>query len=613
MVDALYRNNDLRIIVPFPNIYLEQGAEGFPARCPACDSVRYTYTHRFVDEANSFAINPGKFGAGFPSLRYQRYTILNCHQCGFQFHIRPEGKWYEKDFGILGGGTFVASSKLQDSVNPRRERNQKHAATDEGYFIGQLPGHQNVERQIEALSDEYPIFKLPAPHVIGRVLPTGSIVPVCRRQDFRIFDLAARKRYSDYRLNPLIVNSRIALVVGAGFSCALGFPTMAQFKNSLPDWVVNKVDEWIGPKRASAIQVWDDLEVLVDVLLNMQRVALCCREESDFVRVLNEPYSTSSFTILEQSSTGQEAGDAFWVSYPPVAHVTPHPSLRANTTSAHFRTVRKLLFEVIKAITVTCHTIEKRFMDPAARYYLPFLQKLSACNKSPLPIYSTNYDRVIEQVCAHNSLHLKVEAGVALGAAPPISIRYRNPNTGKVGAIQLKATIRNVEAETFNSVTTTDIALFHLHGCANWFIHRDTRRTIEVSADTVDDLAAVLNLMWHGIDNWLPGNIAPATVKDAYTVSPPFNIGYDYFAENIKRMKVMVIIGQRLRDQTIKEMVFWSAKCNPDLNYLVVGYGDQISPHITDCVPDDRLTYLNGGFPEEADQIVEFCKRHTGP
>ena len=175
---------------------------------------------------------------------------------------------------------------------------------------------------------------------------------------------------------------------------------------------------------------------------------------------------------------------------------------------------------------------------------------------------------------------------------------------------------RSVESHVYETVENEEVAVFHLHGCSNWLVDLKSGSTIEVEAPDRQGLGKLFRAIWGEPNSWQPACIVPATVKDHYTISPPFNIGYDYLADNLKRARVLVIIGQSLRDETLKEMILWSAQTNDRLRFVVVdkdaGAKDTIRKReiLGDCIPDNKLVFYSGrGFPDAAQEVLDVCAK----
>jgi hypothetical protein len=588
------------VVRPFPSIYLRQWSRTYAYRCPACSSDQFSGSHEYVDERHTLALTPRIFDRRSPILHYQRYVRLICEQCGYLFHIRPEGLWYESPLPIEWKGGVVLKSV---PYNPDDAPDAPTATTGEETRLRVCTPHESEDDR-ERMKDLQAKF----PWITNRPKPLFTVcgknpMPVARPQDLKIFDLAAMKRYADYELNPRITHSRTIVLTGAGFSASLGFPTMNDFKACLPSWVSETLGAWLGASPFLEY-AWNDFEILVELLLRLQRIAALAASTSAFLEsVKTMMHSVESLFVFQESSRVP------WACYPPLAHVGVPATLAQCTRTSHFRQVREMLHAVTKAMVLQTHRPSQEQLEATGVKYHAFLNSLAECNGGPLPLFTTNFDRVVEDIYKHAADESRVVTGVRRASMRPVLLRTRDRDGG-IRSVQAKVQGAPFDASAFAELKQgQDVLLFRMHGCSSWFINRLTTETIEMTVDNNEDLGGAFDLFWRGLEPWVPGIIAPATVKDAYTIAPPFNLAYDYFAEGLKKARIAIIIGQRLRDETLKEMLFWSAQANPTLRYVVVGRDGQASPHVQDAIPADRLTYFASGFPDASDAILDFCQR----
>ncbi len=606
------------VIVPYPNIYHSFGTKLYPLRCPVCKSADYSGGHCFFDEQYTFALNPLTWDPNLPAgLRYQRYVILYCNKCHYCYHVRPEGLWYEEKHPYMFTSVFLLSSDDPDITDIEiPEPPEIEPDTDEQHslFVGTYTDEKSEAKMQRYVEKGLPIYQLPAPHFIAHIKKQKPNLMISRYQDLQIIKLARRRRYSDTDLNPAIVNSQIMLLTGAGFSFSLNFPTMADFKNKLPEWVINILDEWMSHKQQLMHNAWNDFEVLLDILLHIQRIGIVCDDENHFLEQLKH-FEHSSIFVFNERSDKIEENKNDWICYPPLNHLRVHEQYKANLKTPHFQKIRKIFHAVIKTMILACHEIDSKDLEQAKDTYHPFLSKLAELNGSPLPIYTTNFDQVVENVFSETGELDKLVSGIETGH---LNLKeFSNLKSGdESNGNSFNFSIKPISNQPFKEISGKSIALFHLHGGSNWFINKNTHRAI-AAAGNREQLEQVFDKLWYSSEPWLPGCIVPASVKDAYTIAPPFNTGYDYLAENIKKTRILLIIGQSLRDETLKEMILWSSKANPGLKYIVAGKeekneikrDDPDLYHILDCIPRERLLYVGGGFPSNADQLLAFCEK----
>ncbi|HUT62084.1 MAG TPA: SIR2 family protein [Phycisphaerae bacterium] len=425
------------------------------------------------------------------------------------------------------------------------------------------------------------------------------------------------KRYSDACLNPLLTGSRIVVLTGAGFTTPLGYPLSADVRTRFPEPVREKLTK-LFVDHPHIHKAWlQDAEILLDLLLRVQRIAVLCPDEKSFKEQLHKmPFTLESLFVLAE----QPFGD--WITYPPLTHVQLSQGLAPNTRTAHFQLVRDCIYGVVRTCLTECYKPVTSSRETALDSYVPFLRGIAKCNAGPAPFFTTNYDRAVESIYNWCDRSSRLSVNTTASQAFRIQVNTILSN-GRVSRQRLPEACRSVTEESYLQLDSCELALFHLHGCSNWFVNLKDGRVIEIEASSQERLAEIIQTLWYSPDGWQPACAVPAAVKDSYTISPPFNLAYDYLAEALKRARVLLIIGQSLRDETLKEMIFWSARANSGLHYVLVRKDSQPRGGETererklrewreeapyDCIPKDRCTELHGGFPDSAAQILEICR-----
>jgi hypothetical protein len=588
------------VMVPFPSIYHAQGDRTYPYRCPACSSDDYFGAHIFVDERRTWALNPAIFDKSISQpLAFQRYIVLTCRNCRYSYHLRPEGLWYSEKHPLMSVGTFVSEASRSCSSDQAEEADETSRV-----YVGKISYPPAFKARLEELSAEFPIYRMPEPHAIVQVRSGQPAMRIARFQDFRILDLARKKRYSDSPVNNRITGQPIALLIGAGFSASLGFPTAGDFKSRLSPDVVQALEVWLSEKPELLNACLQDFEILLDVLLSLQTVAVMYDRTEDFIARVNDAEPVSPFAFREVFPEGR-SDRANWAGYAPLTHVQPRPEFRANGATEHFRRVRKVLLAAVRAILQSCSFPSSQRLNEVKDDYRDFLIELSSISEGPVPVYSTNYDLALEAVLKGDQV---LADGVGAEVDTPLTLNIPGPS-GLVAQLRIPWRMREVTADSYLNIDDRGVILFRLHGACNWVLNRQTGQALSLSTRSQEDVTNAFEAFWRSRSEWIPGIVAPATVKDAYTITPPFCIGYDYLAEQLKRCKILVMIGQRLRDETLKEMIHWSGSANPELKFVLVDLPEDSSRlrHIVDCVPRGRLTYIGGGFPQASKHITAAC------
>ncbi len=591
-----------------PSIYLSPRDRAFPARCPACRSSRYDGSKVCVNEDSTFALNPSP-----GRLRYQRYVRLTCAKCHYTYHIRPEGLWYQKALPPTVT-SMIFTTEIPVPADARDLRPTKDS--EEGFARSEALGHEEIHPPPEQESEDerarwsrLPLVVQPKPE-FNLLLKAPWPVAIARRQDERIVDLGQTKRFTDLPLNARLTNSKIAVLTGAGFSVPLGLPAMTEYRERLPKPTQRSLVQLRQRHRWIRCGWLDDAEILTDLLLRLQRIAVLSPTLKSFEDHVDQlPFLVESIFAFRE----QHAND--WMSYPPLAHCVVAEELHRNRETDHYRTVRETLYQVVSTLLLRCYQPEKASPTVAAEGYRLFLSSLSRCNGGPVPLFTTNFDRAVEEMYC--------QAGdasrIATGAGRKIRLRPRIQTISPTGATsrrRIPYTCRTVNSQGYATVENEEIAVFHLHGCPNWFVDLTTGNTIDVEAPDFKALEGLFRVIWNSPNSWQPACIVPATVKHHYTISPPFNFAYDYFAESLRRARLLVIIGQSLRDETLKEMILWAAQANHRLRFAVVDKDENAEEEaekrevLRDCIPANKLVFYSGrGFPDAAQDVLGACAK----
>jgi hypothetical protein len=352
-------------------------------------------------------------------------------------------------------------------------------------------------------------------------------------------------------------------------------------------------------RRSFYESVFNDVETLMDHLFRIQRIAALIPNENAFIEYLRNlgKYAETIFVFKEETTSRG------W--YPPTSRISIHPTRYENAKTLHFRTIRDIIMGTTITILLSCFRPSEDSLKTGVELYIPFLNSLFGLNNGIMPIFTTNYDFLIEDIYSASDKIDNLITGAENGSSSEFTIKLQFDPTKKSKYIQTKYPVKSVSHRPFLKSNNKKIALFHLHGCANWFVDTESENIIQL--DPREDLEYILPRCWFS-NSLIPANIFPATVKDAYTLSPPFDIGYDYFSQVIIQAKILVIIGYSGRDETLKEILLWGAKKNEDIKFIIVGRGDQMSPHLSDVLPDNRIHYLSGGICKENDNVIKLCK-----
>jgi hypothetical protein len=290
--------------------------------------------------------------------------------------------------------------------------------------------------------------------------------------------------------------------------------------------------------------------------------------------------------------------------YPPTSELKIHPARLSATHNSHFQELRDVLMAASVTFLLACFRPPKEMVKVGVDLYLPLFRELYELNRGIIPIFTTNYDLSIEDIFAEAKKDSDLITAAEESSLPSFTITAHIPK-GSPKNVSMKYPVRNVSHQPYLQLRRQQVALFHLHGCVNWFV--DTKSGNVIQIDPRDDLEYILPLSWFN-SGLIPANIVPAAVKDAYTISPPFDIGYDYFSQVITQSKILIIVGYSGRDDTLKEILLWGVNVNKECRFIVVGRGNNVSPHLLDVLPQNRVHYFGGGISDNVDAIAELCR-----
>lgn len=560
-----------------PSIFLNPGEEAFPCRCPACGSDSYIAETTTVDEQNTYALFPTKQ----LDFRYQRYSSILCVKCNYRYYFRPKGEWLNKESLALGF--------------------KKQYLTD-----------------------------------------NETTLPLGKQQDARIIKLAKIKRYSTKQLNPNITSTEIALLIGAGFSYPLGMPITGNFQPLLTSDFISQLMSWLAPYHGTTLEMlkdpylysvqkeyeragdlgkprkedefqemfkkWtertsfvekalNDPEILMDVLLRLQRIAVLYPKEENFIKYVRTLRNEVESIFVFRESFFRNG------CYPPITQTEVYSKNIANMSSKHFKRIRELMVEAITIILKNCSHIPSGKPTSAIIEYKGFLDKLSKLNMGPLPIFTTNYDLCIEDIFSVAGESQRLITGLTGKDGPNVGFTEKEGFFGKRNG---GYATKEVSFVPYLTCSNNSIPLFHIHGCSSWLVNKEKGMTVEFDTKNLEN---ILRQLWLPSTPWIPAAIFPATVKEAYTLSPPFETGYDYLAQSLLHAKIVIIVGYSGRDITIKEIIQWAKKENLKLKFIVIGGNSNNLPvHLGDVLPIERTMYLSGGLSSNIEKVLELCE-----
>ncbi len=285
--------------------------------------------------------------------------------------------------------------------------------------------------------------------------------------------------------------AKVMIFLGAGASAALNIPTSKKFPRFIETqhkWSINILlaicADYLrstGKGEYSAGQI--DAEDLRDWLVNMER-------------------TTESLSRIKGS-------------VPPLSKFSGDPS-QAHT---YVKEIRQKLDEIIR------QTYKGVPEQAAHRHYHILLQKLWNYGLSILPIFTTNYDQVLESYAEHPQSSINFVDG------------FSRSHSG-AGTLRLDTNL----FETSGSVSNT-VLFFKLHGSTTWFKHKVEKEVIFLPFGSTPSSE---------YDNLL---IYPSKGKTDILEEYPFNEYYKYLKRYLESepVRLCIVIGYSFGDPAINE------------------------------------------------------------
>ncbi len=305
--------------------------------------------------------------------------------------------------------------------------------------------------------------------------------------------------------NQPIVTAPVALFLGAGASKPFGKMLMGEFITHLekkPQFAAESLfSDIVKPPEGR------DLEHLFEELDEWSRKGYC--QSDDGIKVLDRGLT-----------------------------VTPKPLVQRLSERAS-QMQRDLRKEVFNAYRDFQPRQKQELVERFGSLFEVLLKGLDPA-KSPLVIFTTNYDPAVEIFCQARPGEFRLCDGFVTqwNAGSPIW-RRESIDQLQVGASNQK-----------------DVALFKLHGSTSWF----KRETEFIKSDApiyVGDDPSIENLL-----------IYPAKKKVA--LEDPYFTGYDYFQRTLENCKLCVVIGYSFRDYDALSRLRSATSYNSGLRLLVL-------------------------------------------
>ncbi|MBM3944733.1 MAG: hypothetical protein FJ317_04485 [SAR202 cluster bacterium] len=178
----------------------------------------------------------------------------------------------------------------------------------------------------------------------------------------------------------------------------------------------------------------------------------------------------------------------------------------------------------------------------ARTIYKPLLKTLNSSSNT-IPIFTTNYDWVFENLAAGAEAEIRLVDGFRLDS---LGGRWDE----------------NVFANFCPDAERTNLTLFKLHGSTSWYTDRkrdNEIRKVPIPAPNLAGSQAVL--------------IYPTQVKTDAVKEEPFKTAYSYLSECLNHARLCIAIGSSFRDPAINAVFHKALEVNSELRLLVIDPG----------------------------------------
>jgi hypothetical protein len=368
-------------------------------------------------------------------------------------------------------------------------------------------------------------------------------------------------------MNKIIYNSKTILFLGAGASAFLDKPLMKPFVEGLMkrkdirnnDNYHNIINTLIGIKGS-------DLEILLSEIdgISQRTYFGDTKNENDLIRFLK----TSSFSDLlrKTDTTDTSSTSEFAQKYRRLIHLCDD--------------IKWIIYDEIFKVYYDIDKIRvKSLFDPIIN-----LIESATSKDSIIPIFTTNYDKAVEEYCGLDELDEKIE----------LMDGFKQNNKTKIAKWSTNAI--NGFTPQKNKL---NICLFKLHGSIFWY-----RREFEIMYSPVSTLYPSQS------------NIEPVILFPNYTKNikyDPFLTNYSYFQRCLDTTHNAIFIGYSFRDPITVTMLKNALQYNPILRVCIL---DPVANEICENIfryYKNRFYPIDCIFTDEHDLYLEQIKKmlHT--
>jgi hypothetical protein len=358
-----------------------------------------------------------------------------------------------------------------------------------------------------------------------------------------------------------MAQSKLILLLGAGASKPLDIPTMKEFWRYIKWWAENRMmyDARDALRKIEETYATNNIDKFPDL---------------EQLLLLLDKYRLYYDVMFNDPIFGLKPDEVFKYRIPIVADKFKTYLEKHIQYDSWYSMGIESLYGVAYQSMVELYWPE---LEPASviNLYTPLFDLLFSETKSPLlPIFTTNYDNVIEKYCEYTTTDLEY-GFIKLGARSKwnrYSFSQYTPPKDKLA-----------------------IVLFKLHGSLSW--HREHGEII--------DYAKPLD--------YKPGSSAviyPTQTKE-YPYEEPFKTAYRYFEDCLHNAKIAIVIGYSFRDPGLMSIIRDAEETNRDLTFIVIcGSTALESESFKKNCPKNILTIPSYFESGEDAQYLKLLRQH---
>lgn len=357
----------------------------------------------------------------------------------------------------------------------------------------------------------------------------------------------------------IVKEPKIVLLLGAGASEPFELPTTKQFFEKIVQETIPEMELLHEIRKISGITDIEHVIKFIDTYTKFAELNLPFIKNQPLPSLLEglTPEQLTTFTPLgipEKLYKGQES------------------------LVRRLKTLRNSVIDYLFRV----YSLNPNNVRKAIKIYKPFLELLFTKNAAyRLPVFTTNYDRVIEDIYGADFHRIYRMADGFLYDEVSREDRWASKTYEK-------------------DYDQSYIALFKLHGSLSWRISHEGNIVRIITEEKASDRK-------------YPENVLIYPASEEYPRTEPFYTAYSYFQSYLERAEKCIVVGSSFRDDPINQRIDISMKENRKLKLIIV------SPNPKELIKDrqeeifkenmfeevrNRVILLDGKFGD-----ADLCKK----